>query len=150
MDIAILAAVIGSISALLGALIPTTFNYFIQREERKYKKEMNLLEKQKEVYQNYLEIQQLIMNSQNDIAAMNEYFSKLQLSVNEICLYGDDNTSVKVKSYFDKLVFGQQNNNPLTHEEHVKYQTDIVNGMRKNLNLSPFDKYEFIAFNPPK
>lgn len=134
MNINILVAIIALVSAILGAVVTAVVNYrFQQRSE--------IREKQRDVYFDFLDALQSFKNS-----SKNEDFCRFLSAVNAVCLYGDNETSSAVKSYFDVLVRTTNEGNSLQAEEHVAYETKIINAMRDNFNLKKFDRYDMVKF----
>lgn len=132
MNINILVAIIALVSAILGAVVTAIVNYrFQQRSE--------IREKQRDVYFDFLDALQSFKNS-----LKKEDFCRFQSAVNAVCLYGDNETSSAVKSYFDALVRTTNEGNSLQAEEHVAYETKIINAMRDNFNLKEFDRYVMV------
>jgi hypothetical protein len=141
----IFISIVAATSALLGSLIPTIINYLNNRNQNRFEVQRTLLEKQKEVYNDLLFALQYIMNNPTDPNAFREF----QKSVNQISIYGDNNTAVSVNNYYRELVSISRNKRVLlTQEEHKTYQEQIVNGMRKHLGLSTFEDFELVAFQP--
>lgn len=139
-------SIIAAASALLGALIPTIFNYINNVRQNNFELKKSLLEKQKEVYWELMEALQEIINTTND-----EEFKKLQKSVLKISIYGDNSSSVSLNRYFQELIrFSRGQRIPLSQEEHRLFQKEILNGMRQHLGLKPFESFEIIGFHPDK
>ena len=134
MNISILVAIIALVSAILGAVVTAIVNYrFQQRAE--------IREKQKTVYFDFLDALQSLMNSSQE-----KDFCRFQIAVNAVCLYGDNKTSSAVKAYFDALVKSTREGKSLQAEEHVAYETKIINARRGNFNLKKFDRYDMVKF----
>lgn len=77
----------------------------------------------------------------------NENFSKFQESVNKALLYGNNDTSKIINAYFRELIkeANRQQQQPLNHKE---YQTQIINSMRKHLEMEKLENFELISFTP--
>lgn len=134
MNINILVAIIALVSAILGAVVTAIVNYrFQQRAE--------IREKQRAVYFDFLDALQSFKNSSKE-----EDFYRFQNAVNAICLYGDNKTSLAVKSYFDALVKTTNDGRIFQAEKCVAYETKIINAMRGNFNLKEFDRYVMVKF----
>lgn len=145
-DINIKIALIAAGSALIGALIPTLIGYITTRQQNKFELSQDLLQKQKEVYWELIESLQDIIN-----VTQNEQFLNLQKSVLKVSMYGDNVTALALNKYFNELIQSAQGvRTLLSNEEHVKHQTQIINGIRNNFGLAAFDNYEIVGFNPSK
>ncbi|MBW6480890.1 MAG: hypothetical protein K0B37_15780 [Bacteroidales bacterium] len=139
-------SIIAAASALLGALIPTIFNYINNVRQNRFELKKSLLEKQKEVYWELMEALQEIINNTAD-----DEFKRLQKSVLKISIYGDNNSSISLNRYFQELIkFSLGQRIPLSQEEHSLFQKEILNGMRHQLGLEPFSSFEIVGFNPKK
>ncbi|WP_270711592.1 hypothetical protein [Phocaeicola coprophilus] len=133
-NVKIQVALIALVSALLGSIVTATINYLFQQRSESRKQ---IREKQKEVYFRYLTALQEFKNSSNNVRLFNEF----QNAVNAICLYGDNNTSLAVKDYFEALV--KVGNKELTFQscDYINHETKIINAMRDSLGLKKFDKF---------
>ncbi len=133
-NVKIQVALIALVSALLGSIVTATINYLFQQRSESRKQ---IREKQKEVYFRYLTTLQEFKNSSNNVRLFNEF----QNAVNAICLYGDNNTSLAVKDYFEALV--KVGNKELTFQscDYINHETKIINAMRDSLGLKKFDKF---------
>lgn len=137
-------AIVTAISALLGAAIPTWFNYKNNLKQNQFIKERALLEKQKECYWILMSALQNMVNSNSDKA-----FEELQKAVVLISIYGDNETSKSLNDYYMVLVSSATGKRSfLREEEHNNYHKKIINGMRKNLGLDQFAEFKVIAFRP--
>ncbi len=139
----LLLAIVSASSALIGALIPTWFNYKNNLKQNKFITERALHEKQKEVY--WL-VMSALQNIINDMSPSN--FLELQKAVISISVYGDNETSKSMNNYYRALVESAKTMALLSSQEHQKYQTDIINGMRINLGLEQLHKFEIIGYRP--
>jgi len=137
-------ALIAAGSALLGSLIPTVVNYFLNRQQNKFELNKELIAKQKEIYGELINtLQEFINNTQND------QFLNLQKAGLKVAMFGDNVTSQAFNSYYRELVrFAQGARQQLTQEEHVDYQSRIINGIRNHFGLNEFDQFEFVRFSP--
>lgn len=139
-------SIIAAASALLGALIPTIFNYINNVRQNRFELKKSLLEKQKEVYWELMEALQEIINNTAD-----EEFKRLQKSVLKISIYGDNISSVTINKYYRELIkFSKRQRDILTKEEHNTFQKEILNGMRQYLGLEPVEFFEIVGFSPDK
>src|SRR5690554_6353312 len=145
MDDKLLIALVAAGSALLGAVIPTVFNFFNNKKQRDFEIRKILLEKQKAAYFELLSCLQAMINQQGN----EDLFRALQVAGNQVAIYGDESTSEEYLSYYYALVSGAQGNRqPLTSKEHKDYQTKIMNAMRKGVGLGEIDSFEIIGFHP--
>ncbi len=142
-DINIQVALIALLSAIIGAVVTAAANYWFQKRSES---EKQIREKQKEVYFRYLTALQLFKNSPNDV----QLFYEFQNAVNAICLYGDNETSLAVKDYFEALV--KVGNRELTLQscDYINHETKIINAMRDSLGLKKFDKFIMVKFENPQ
>lgn len=137
-------SIIAASSALFGALIPTVIGYISNQKQNKFELSKTLLERQKDIYWDLMVSLQNIINN-----ATNDTFLELQKSVNKISVYGDNETSNALYQYYMELVkVSRQERIGLTQAEHQRFQSEIVNGIRKNLGLNPFDNYQIVGFHP--
>jgi len=144
MNDTILIAIISASSALVGALIPTLFTYFKNKEQNKFELKKGLLENQKVVYDEILIALQNMINHQG-----NEEFKALQKASIKLAIYGDNDSSKAMNDYYNEVTkSGQSLRNPLSKDEHKNYQKRIINGIRKNLGLEEFDTFEIVGFRP--
>lgn len=142
-DVNIQVAVIALMSALLGAVVTAFVNYWFQQ---RYESKKQIREKQKEVYYNFLNALQALVND----SSSRTIFYDFQKAVNAVCLYGDNKTSLAVKEYYEALVDSANNNTRLTSDEHTVYGTKIINAMRKSLKLNEFDEFNIIRLSLPE
>lgn len=142
-DLQILVALIAIGGAIIGSLITAVSNYLLGK---KMESEKRIKEQQKDAYLFFLKSLQTFQNSSNP----DSEFVNFQDSVNQICLYGDDTTSLCVKKYFDTIVRAAQTNTPVSGQEHSSHQTDIMNAMRKSLGLKAFESFSLVSFNPTR
>ena len=142
-NVKIQVALIALVSALLGSIVTATINDLFQQRSESRKQ---IREKQKEVYFRYLTALQEFKNSSNNVRLFNEF----QNAVNAICLYGDNNTSLAVKDYFEALV--KVGNKELTLQscDYINHETKIINAMRDSLGLKKFDKFIMIRADNPQ
>jgi hypothetical protein len=150
-------SIIAAGSALLGSLIPTIIGYFISVRqnkfeldktilENKFELDKTLLEKQKDIYWDLMISLQNIINNTN-----NEATIELQKSVIKVSIYGDNKSALSLNNYFREIVKSSNRERVLlTKAEHQQFQKEIINGMRKNLGLEPFENFEIVAFRPVK
>ncbi|MDO9615917.1 MAG: hypothetical protein Q7J86_15510 [Bacteroidota bacterium] len=137
-------SIIAASSALLGALIPTVIGYINKQKQNQFELTKTLLERQKDIYWDLMVSLQNIINN-----TTNETFIELQKSVNKISVYGDNETSKALYQYYMELVkVSRQERINLSQSEHQRFQSEIVNGIRKNLGLNPFDNYRIVGFHP--
>ena len=139
----LLLAIVSASSALIGALIPTWFNYNNNLKQNKFIKERALHEKQKDVY---WIVMSALQNIINDTSPAN--FLELQKAVLLISVYGDNETSTSMNNYYRALVESSSTMVLLNGAEHQRYQTEIINGMRQNLGLEQLDQFEIIGYKP--
>lgn len=64
--------------------------------------------------------------------------------------YGDNETSLAVKDYFEALV--KVGNRELTLQscDYINHETKIINAMRDSLGLKKFDKFIMVKFENPQ
>lgn len=139
-DVNIQVALIALCSAVAGALITAVSNYLISR---KLESDKRIKEKQKEIYSDFFEKLQIFKNYTDSIT-----FESLQHIVNKVCLYGDNETSLCVKDYFEVLILLAQKKYSLQEAEITSHETKIMNAMRKSLGLRTFNKFSLIRFTP--
>jgi len=144
MEDKIFIAIIAASSALLGSLIPTVLNYLNSREQRNFETKKDLQKKQKEVYLELMLSLQDMINYQTD----NSKFFNLQNSVIKASLYADDKTAQTFYDYYDSLVKSNQNMQPLTQKENQRYQSDILNSIRKSMGLESIEEFKIVGFHP--
>ena len=121
----------------------TAFESIISNwQKTKQERSKGLQNIQKEVYWDFFLALQKLMNNKT-----NENFSKFQESVNKALLYGDNDTSKIINAYFRELIkeANRQQQQPLNHKE---YQTQIINSMRKHLEMEKLENFELISFTP--
>lgn len=140
METEIQTAIIAGLSALVGAIIPTVFSYFekkldYQKEEKKKWKEIR-----REEYAKYVEALQNMVN-EGEI----DNFLPLQASTNRLILFADTELSSLVKKFFNTIVIRTNQSKPLSKDEIEKYETDIINTMRKELDISK-EKLTTVSF----
>lgn len=139
METNFLIAIIGAASAIAGAIVQQVFNLISNRQQAKQELQKDLHNTQKEVYFEFLQSLQKLMNNKNP-----KDFQLFQEKVNKILLYGDNNTSQQVNLYFRNLVkeANGQLNEPLDHRSH---HLNIINSMRAHLKMNKFDEFELIC-----
>lgn len=142
MDDKLLVAIVAASAALLGGIIQKAFDLISNWQKTKHERFKDLRNIQKEVYWGFILAMQKFMNDKT-----NENFSKFQDSVNKVLLYGDNKTSKIINTYFRELIkeANQQQLQPLNHK---KYQTEIINAMRKHLEMDKLENFELISFTP--
>lgn len=137
-------AIVAAGSALLGTLIPTVISYLSNLKQNKFELEKTLLEKQKDIYWDLMVSLQNMINSPT-----NEAFNEMQKSVIKLSIYGDNKSSISLNNYYRELINSSNGaRGPLTQAEHQQFQKEIVNGMRSNLGLEPFENFEIVGFRP--
>lgn len=140
----IFIAIIASISALLGSLIPTLVSYYNQKVQMKFEFRKTIMEKQKDVYADLMLAFQNVINA-NGASGMKE----LQESIVKASIYGDDKSAPALNKYYKELILStNKKREQLNADEHAKFQKEIINGMRENLGLAPLDYFEIIAYRP--
>lgn len=128
MDNTILTALIAAGSACIGAFIPSLFSYLGKRKEYENDKKAKLEDIRRRTYYEYIEALQRMINAGN-----RENFLLLQASTNKLLLYAGSELSDLINKYFNNIIKKTLQGESLTLEEQTKYQTDIVNEMRKEL-----------------
>lgn len=144
MDNGIMIAVIAALSAIAGGAIQGYFSYLLNKQENKYDRLRELDNKQKEIYWDFWHAMQAFMNHNTDADA----FETFQMNVTKLALYADNNTSKIVYEYFREEIGLTTLKKSLPRESHTKYQTEIMNAMRKHLGMEELDSFELIAFRP--
>ena len=110
------------------------YKSFIMLEERKeYEndKKAKLEEIRRKVYNEYIDALQNMINVGN-----RDNFLPLQASTNKLLLFAGPKLSDLVNRHYYDIVQRTLQGNPLTLEEHTRYQTDIFNAMREELGVS--------------
>lgn len=138
----LLVAIVAASADILGGLIQKLFDLISIWQKTKQERFKDLQNIQKEIYWNFFLAMQKFMNNKT-----NENFVQFQESVNKVLLYGDNETSKIINNYFRELVkeANRQQLQPLNHKE---YQTQIINAMRKHLEMDKLDNFELICFTP--
>lgn len=131
MDNTILTALIAAGSACIGALIPSLFSYLGKRKEYENDKKAKLEDIRRRAYYEYIEALQRMINAGN-----RENFLPLQASTNKLLLYAGSELSGLINQYYHDIIQKTLQSEPLTLEEQTKYQTDILNAMRKELGIT--------------
>jgi hypothetical protein len=131
MDNTLLTAIIAAGSACIGALIPSLFSYLGKRKEYENDKKAKLEEIRRKVYNEYIDALQNMINVGN-----RDNFLPLQASTNKLLLFAGPKLSDLVNRHYYDIVQRTLQGNPLTLEEHTRYQTDIFNAMREELGVS--------------
>lgn len=144
MDERLLAALVGGGAALIGSLIPTVFGYLNAKRDREFEEKRALLEKQRELYNELMQILQKIINASSE-----QNFVDLQQAMLKTAIFCDDETSAAANDYYNALVASQQPDGlPMNKAEHQCHHRRILNGMRTNLGLKPLTSFEIVAFRP--
>lgn len=144
MENTIFIALISTSAALIGALIPTLFTYFNNKNQNKFELNKNLLEKQKDTYVEIMFALQEIINHQGNIE-----FYALQKAAIKLSIYGDNSSSKTINLYYNQIVkAAQKERAELTREEHQLFHKSIINGMRQNLGLEKLEFFELVGFHP--
>lgn len=138
MDGALLTAIIAAGSACVGSLIPCLFSYLGKWRDYKISKASKVAEIRRDVYANYIEALQTMVNKQDM-----ESLLLLQKSTNKILLFADYNLSSLVNNYYKDLINSSLQKKPLSLEEHTESQTKILNAMRKELEVSQDELKDF-------
>ncbi|WP_286335487.1 hypothetical protein [Bacteroides caecimuris] len=142
MDDKLLVAIVAASAALLGGIIQKGFDLISNWQKTKHERFKDLRNIQKEVYWEFILAMQKFMNDKT-----NENFSKFQDSVNKVLLYGDNETSNIINAYFRELI-KEANRQQSQSLDHKKYQTQIINAMRKHLEMDELENFELISFTP--
>ena len=142
MDDKLLVAFVAASAALLGGIIQKGFDLISNWQKTKHERFKDLRNIQKEVYWEFILAMQKFMNDKT-----NENFSKFQDSVNKVLLYGDNETSNIINAYFRELI-KEANRQQSQSVDHKKYQTQIINAMRKHLEMDELENFELISFTP--
>lgn len=130
MDNTLLTALIAAGSACIGALIPSLFSYLGKRIEYKNDRRAKMDEIRRKEYYRYIEALQTMINNEN-----RDTFMELQASTNRILLFSGPKLSKKVNEYYKRIIKAAQGET-MGLDELTKYNTDIINEMRKELNIS--------------
>lgn len=139
----LLLVIVSASSALIGALIPTWFNYKNNQKQNKFITERALHEKQKDIYWQVMSALQNIINNTSQANIL-----ELQKTVLMISIYGDNETSKSMNNYYGALIESSRTMVLLTGTEHQKYQKEIINCMRSNLGLNQLEKFEILSYRP--
>ena len=131
MDNTILTALIAAGSACIGALIPSLFSYLGKRKEYENDKKAKMEDVRRKAYYEYIEALQTMINAGN-----RDNFLLLQASTNKLLLYAGSELSGLINQYYNDIIQKTLQGGPLTLEEQTKYQTDIINEMRKELGVT--------------
>lgn len=142
MDDKLLVAIVAASAALLGGIIQKGFDLISNWQKTKHERFKDLRNIQKKVYWEFILAMQKFMNDKT-----NENFSKFQDSVNKVLLYGDNETSNIINAYFRELI-KEANRQQSQSLDHKKYQTQIINAMRKHLEMDELENFELISFTP--
>ena len=142
MDDKLLVAIVAASAALLGGIIQKGFDLISNWQKTKHERFKDLRNIQKEVYWEFILAMQKFKNDKT-----NENFSKFQDSVNKVLLYGDNETSNIINAYFRELI-KEANRQQSQSLDHKKYQTQIINAMRKHLEMDELENFELISFTP--
>ena len=142
MDDKLLVAIVAASAALLGGIIQKGFDLISNWQKTKHERFKDLRNIQKEVYWEFILAMQKFMNDKT-----NENFSKFQDSVNKVLLCGDNETSNIINAYFRELI-KEANRQQSQSLDHKKYQTQIINAMRKHLEMDELENFELISFTP--
>lgn len=146
MDDKFVLAIVAASSALLGAVIPTIFNYLNNKQQRKFGADKLILEKQRDVYADLLLSLQDMINFQTDP----EKFYQLQRRVLQVAIYGHEHPASIVQEYYSEIVkSGQGTRANLNNDEHREYQRKILSSMRESMGLTGLDEFEIVGFHPP-
>lgn len=141
MDDKILVAIVAASAAILGGIIQKAFDLISnwQKQTRTFQRPTKYTKRG--ILGLFLALQKLMNNKTN------ENFSKFQESVNKALLYGNNDTSKIINAYFRELIkeANRQQQQPLNHKE---YQTQIINSMRKHLEMEKLENFELISFTP--
>lgn len=142
MDNTILTALIAAGSACIGALIPSLFSYLGKRKEYENDKKAKMEDVRRKAYYEYIEALQTMINAGN-----RDNFLLLQASTNKLLLYAGSDLSGLINQYYNDIIQKTLQGGPLTLEEHTKYQTDIINEMRKELGVTKekLDKVSIVS-----
>jgi hypothetical protein len=145
MEEKLVLAVIAAGSALLGAVIPTIFNYLNNKRQREFEAKKVILKKQKAAYFDLLESMQDMINNQTDQAS----FLRLQKCGIKVAIYGEDSAAHEFLHYYSELVRSANGQGKiLDGEEHRLHQMRMLNSMRRSLGLGELSAFEIIGFHP--
>lgn len=137
--------IISALSALLGALIPTVATVVIQLQQPRMDREKVLFDIQKDVLHEYLDALQSMINASNDGSIqIKKGIEGLMRATNKAALYVDCTTAEHLVDYRDAVFSGR-----LTETQHAKFQSDILNSMRKNIGLSSIRRFKVIGNHLP-
>ncbi len=147
MEDKLLIAFIAAGSALLGALIPSLLTYLNNNKQRKFEIRKMLVEKQNDAYRNLLLSLQEFGNQPDKSS---ENFYNLQSHVLQVVMYGDDVASNAVNDYYQELVKSSTGERAaLSPEEHNRHHGNILNGIRKSLELGEISNFYLTRFVTP-
>lgn len=135
-------AMISAGSAILGGLIPLLMSFLIQRNQNRFELQRILFEEQKVVYNEVLIALQKVVSSQDPTT-----FLEFQRCVNRLATFGDNNSSKAINEYYIAVAKAEQGKRVhLSRNEHQHFHQEIINGMRRNLNLSELNYFEIVGF----
>ncbi len=133
-------AIIAGASALVGSLIPTASSLLTKRWDYTKEEERKWKEIRREEYVKYVEaLQNMVNNGDRD------NFLQLQISTNRLLLFAGTDVSTLVNNFLNTIVTRTIQKNPLTQEEVEEYETNIINTMRKELDISK-NKLKKVSF----
>lgn len=131
MNTTLLTSIIAASSACVGALIPCLFSYLGKKKAYQIARLEQIEHIRRTEYCNFQDVLQQMVNDGN-----RDNFLLLQKSINRLLLFAGPQLSVIINEYFNILVNNTNARKPISREEHVNYQTKIVNAMRTELGVS--------------
>lgn len=119
-------ALISACSALFGASIgligQVINNYHIRQLEVENVK--------REKYSDLIKQMQLVFNNPSEAT-----FSQFQSAVNIVDLFASDQVASLLNKYYKNVIVGHNPSQGDVDADHKKYQSDIINAMRKDLGI---------------
>ncbi len=122
----ILTAIIAAISALLGTVIGVIVNYFIEKN----KTNNQIKAERRKIYMEFIASMQDFANNNKNA----DMFYMFQKSINKILLYASYDVANTVNNYYKKMTELANKEKGLSVEQHIKFQNEIINQMRKDLD----------------
>jgi len=141
MDNTLITTLIAAGSACMGALIPSLFSYLGKRKEYENDRKIKMDEIRRNEYIKYIEAIQSMVNNEN-----RQTFLELQLRTNRILLFSGPKLS-KIVNEYNRRIFKASHGETMELDELTRYHTNIINEMRKELDISKetLDNFDIVC-----
>lgn len=133
----LITSVVALVSALIGAFIPSLFNYLGKKRDLKNEHQKKIYEEKLAVYKDYL---QLIGDISVGVFNIPQNLEMLRRKSNLCLIYANNKLANAISEYYDFILYeykdyNEQNKDSDIEKKNRAYQTKFLNLMREELGI---------------